>query len=88
MRVVILTIVFSTVLAAQSTAPVLTDDQRMRIQNIELKAEVLTLRIVALQGELQKLQAEASTYFATLKQDGYTLERGQDGVWGYAAVKK
>lgn len=73
----------ATVLAQDVAAPTLTDDQKVRIQNIELRAEVLTLRIAAAQAELAKLQGEATTYFASLKRDGYSVTRQPDGSWAY-----
>lgn len=83
-RVIALILLFSAASVAQSAAPVLSDIDRVRIENIELRAEVLTLRIASAQQELQRLQVEAKAYFESLKRDGYSVARQSDGAWAYA----
>lgn len=72
-------------LLAQAEAPTLTEDQLLRLTNIELKAEVLQLRIAVLQSEFAKLQGEANTYVATLQKPGYRLEK-VEGKWTYTPI--
>jgi hypothetical protein len=57
--------------AAPSAIPTLTREQQMQIEILELR-----LRIV---------QLEAEAYIRSLARDGFMLQRGPEGRWGYAA---
>jgi hypothetical protein len=79
----------ATVATAQEVdAPALAPDAVLRLQILELRAENIALKQAQLQSEFALLQAEANAYAQTLRRDGYTLARGQDGVWRYTAAPK
>lgn len=69
--------------SAQTAAPTVTAEAQLRLQSFELRAENIALKIAALQAEFVKLQGEANTAAQSLKRDGYTLQRAENGIWAY-----
>lgn len=94
MRVLILVLLMSSVVVAQDlkildtiVVPVLTEEQKSRLDGFALKAENISLKITLLQHDFAKLQADANIFATTLKKDGFTLKRNDDGSWGYIPEK-
>lgn len=86
MRTVLLVAFLSVSLTAQeASAPTVSELDVRRIENYELKAENIALKITQLQADFQKLQVEASTFFKTLEREGYKLER-RDNSWVYTPL--
>lgn len=71
---------------APEAVPVLSEENRLKIQVIELQAENLHLKMQQAAAELAKLEADTKPFFASLAVEGYRLERGPAG-WVYQPVK-
>lgn len=67
--------------------PALSEVDQLKLQAIELEAEVHRLRIQVSAAALAQLEAESKTFVKSLAVPGYRIERGPDGKWRYVAVK-
>ena len=67
-------------------APVLSEMERLTVSLLEAKLDAASLRVALAQTQLELQRREAETYFVSLRKDGFTLQRGEDGRWSYLPV--
>lgn len=91
MRLLLILMLVAVSLSAQAAdpkVPVLSEANKLKIQLIELQAENIQLKMQQAAAQLAKLETDSKQFFQSLVVDGYRLERGTDGQWGYLPVKQ
>jgi hypothetical protein len=71
---------------AAAAVPVLSELDRLKLDNVILKIENTQAQMQAAQQVLLKLQDDAKALAAALQKPGYQLTRAQDGSWSYVVA--